>query len=68
MLSGAKVLAAELSADLPQGLEVYGFFRAETGVGQAARGIVQAMRQAAAPFSCHTLSVDGFANDIASMM
>ena len=51
---------------LSAGVDVHGFFKAETGIGQAARGVVQALGETTVRFSCHTMSMAGtFENDVA---
>jgi glycosyltransferase involved in cell wall biosynthesis len=48
---------------LSAGIDVYGFFKTETGVGQAGRSIVQALQQTNVRFSCHTMSIAGASAD-----
>ncbi|MGC2780795.1 MAG: glycosyltransferase [Bradyrhizobium sp.] len=52
--------------DLSAGLDLYGFFNSETGTGQAARGIVQALQHTTVSYTCHTLRIVGaFADEVA---
>ena len=43
------------TAPLPFGVNVYGYFRAETGVGQSARNGIQALESVGIPFTMHNL-------------
>lgn len=48
-----------------KGLEVFGYLRTETGIGQVARGMVAALRAEGIPFNATALkSPSAFANDI----
>lgn len=53
--------ASALSAE---GVAVYGWFTAESGYGQAARGLVDALREAGTPVSAHNLIVHTFENAV----
>jgi glycosyltransferase involved in cell wall biosynthesis len=46
---------SENSVTAPFGVNIYGYFRAETGVGQSARNGIDAMTAAGIPFGVHNL-------------
>ena len=58
--------SSNLAKALSVGVDVHGFFKAETGVGQAARGVVLALRETTIRFGCHTMNTAGtFENNVA---
>lgn len=49
------VTLANSQPQTDEGVAVYGYFRSETGVGEAARGCTQALKHAGIAFSAHAL-------------
>lgn len=55
-----------LSAGLERGIDIYGLFRAEIGIGQSARRSARALRAAGIPISIHNVTdVASFDNSVA---
>jgi glycosyltransferase involved in cell wall biosynthesis/SAM-dependent methyltransferase len=53
----APAAVADGGADLPEGINVAGYFRAELGIGEAARQLTSAIESAGIPFSTTTYDV-----------
>ncbi len=63
--TGARPQGARGGEDAPvDGLAIYGFLHAETGVGQAGRALARAFESTGLPMSCHAATVPGAENNV----